>query len=947
MDNSEHALLCDKLHQYTSNRIASLNLGADEEANEYGVDMTDDKENAIRDLQTVTDFIMLYAELPKYRPYSLAATIQSLHDILILLVAEESTADVGAATVKKAPVAAIAALRASISRICEHWWTHKEAGAENFITQLVPHLLVTALKPGAHDSDVKRLHKVSGALLLLDFEDESIESIQSLLLRCAESALFLKSTEGRRFLAFLFSVHIGTCMPSPMYLNADYSQLMGIIFYFLIGLHGPLLEVFRSQLVDCAPRVATACGEVLYAAWKHAQIVQEREVGLPIITILPKTHLSLILFYPNPSFAVQSIEDCLQTLVHDAIHASDSRYFKSLRLALSVFHDAKRHHGVDTMLLRTYGPILWRSLRCANAFVRVQATMIFFDSFPLQDEEAAAAEADAILQKQFDLLTSMLKDCDHRVRAAAASGVCRVLREFWAALPPATTRQALSYVVGTLGRDAACANVRVAVMAGLCDLLEQPLAHGVLKSLLPILANSIHDTSERVRVAFIQILCRVKQIRGLTFYSIVTVENLLARLEDDRDRPAVCSQMTALLLNSFLPQLRADDCDDRGVALDPRMAQEKEAEQCRRCIEFLDKNPVTAVTFYAHIHEHAPLQTVARLLVNLFQLLVNTSSSVSAASAPKATNKGKGKANADKGGKPGKRDRGSTENEDGNVEAVAEDSPLLQSPAMYVNILKTLHAILTSISKKLDTPANLRIRETICHVLSRAQISALMSQAQSLLSAAAFLSDDVLESASQHLPEITCQYLKIVATVEAMRKGLEKNTRRPSLSTPQIDAGEYADDWNSTRFVKRFDGLLVEGGKAASSAAIVRAQARAVVETVLTFGDLVRICCFCCCSSYFGSSLFVNVFSSPFCLAVFSPGCWRWSSRLCRWRRRVAVRSGTEARRCAAAAAAVGVANARTTRSRPPMSPSCPRSARSSCCRRCTQSFLCARCISR
>ena len=61
------------------------------------------------------------------------------------------------------------------------------------------------------------------------------------------------------------------------------------------------------------------------------------------------------------------------------------------------------------MLLRVYGPILWRSLKCANALVRVQATMIFFDSFPLQDETASAAEADVILQKQFDFFSSMLK----------------------------------------------------------------------------------------------------------------------------------------------------------------------------------------------------------------------------------------------------------------------------------------------------------------------------------------------------------------------------------------------------------------------------------------------------------------------------------------------------------------------------------------------------------
>jgi condensin-2 complex subunit G2 len=84
-----------------------------------------------------------------------------------------------------------------------------------------------------------------------------------------------------------------------------------------------------------------------------------------------------------------------------------------------------------------------------------------------------------------------------------------VLKEFWLALPPTTTKQVLSYVAGTLGRDSACTDVRVAVMSGLSELLDQPLAHPVLKNLLPVLSQNMHDVSEKVRVAFLQILCKV------------------------------------------------------------------------------------------------------------------------------------------------------------------------------------------------------------------------------------------------------------------------------------------------------------------------------------------------------------------------------------------------------------------------------------------------------
>ena len=191
------------------------------------------------------------------------------------------------------------------------------------------------------------------------------------------------------------------------------------------------------------------------------------------------------------------------------VHAADPKYFKGLRIVLSAFHAAKKNKGVDSFLLRIYGPIVWRSLRCANALVRSQAAMVFFDAFPLRESNATAAEVDSILQKQFDLLSSLLKDADHRVRAVATSGVCHILREYWELLPTHTTKQILSYVVGTLGHDNNCANVRLAVLTGLNELLDQPISHSVLQKLLPLLTDALHDKSLAVRVAFVNILNKV------------------------------------------------------------------------------------------------------------------------------------------------------------------------------------------------------------------------------------------------------------------------------------------------------------------------------------------------------------------------------------------------------------------------------------------------------
>lgn len=336
----------------------------------------------------------------------------------------------------------------------------------------------------------------------------------------------------------------------------------------------------RPQIAAGMKGVASAYGEVIYRAWKDSEAVP----GLQPI-----------------------IEESIQSLAHDTIHASDKKYFRGLRFVLGALHENKRIKGVDTMLLRVYGPILWRSLRCANALVRAQATMLFFDAFPLQDSDASTVESDSVLQKQFDLLSTLLKDADHRVRVAAVSGVFHILGEYWEALPLRTTRQILSYVVGTLGQDASCSEVRLVVVQGLCSLLDQPLAHSVLAGLLPLLSHAIHDNAEKVRVAFIEVLDKVKNIKNITFYDIVSEEKLFARLAEDAARPAVATAMTKLLLNSFYPR---DENGGGGVQMN--------AEQKKRCIKLIRMNAGAAVAFYSQLHKFISIGSATKFCVMMF-----------------------------------------------------------------------------------------------------------------------------------------------------------------------------------------------------------------------------------------------------------------------------------------------------------------------------------------
>lgn len=553
LSNIEHDEFWKCINKYTKELIASLNLddGDDDDENNIVVEEHTEEQLllSISLLKQIIQIIPLYFKI-KHRSEYLLQTIQDLHDILIPLNDELFGAT---------------SLKTAISRICEHWWIKEENGAENLITQLIPFYLLTSLGPKSVDADIKRVFNIRGSFMLLDFDDPSIESISNLLVRCFINPSYLKVSEGRRFLAYLFSVNQ--------------------------GLHSLFVSVMKPQLGAGIKGISSSYGDILFRAFKESKGISTDNNN-------------------GPTDKEIEISDMMQGIVHEAIHACDCKYFKSLRTVLSVFSNQKNVKGVDSFLLVVYGPILWRSLRCANALVRVQATILFFDTFPLHDPDSSAQDGDTLLQKQFDLLTSLLKDSDHRVRSSAASGVCHILRDFWSSVPTSTTKQILSYVVGTLGSDASCSNVRLAVVSGLGELLEQPLSHSVLKNLLPLLANTIHDSAEKVRIGFIEILCKVKSIRGMHFYNIVPVDQLIQRLQEDCNKPAITNVMTKLLLHSYYPQ------GDKSVApMGP--------EQTRRCIKFVRHNSIAAEAFYSNLLNYTSVGSVSKLSIMIFTLFID------------------------------------------------------------------------------------------------------------------------------------------------------------------------------------------------------------------------------------------------------------------------------------------------------------------------------------
>ena len=96
------------------------------------------------------------------------------------------------------------------------------------------------------------------------------------------------------------------------------------------------------------------------------------------------------------------------------------------------------------------------------------------------------------------------------------------------------------------------AAVRAAVFDGLSHVLDNHLAHPILSQLLPELRPLTNDVSERVRRSFMDLLYRIKSVRGIRYFDIVPLEELLLALSANPFNK-VGRKISAILLNSFFP----------------------------------------------------------------------------------------------------------------------------------------------------------------------------------------------------------------------------------------------------------------------------------------------------------------------------------------------------------------------------------------------------------
>ncbi|KAJ7403274.1 Condensin-2 complex subunit G2 [Pitangus sulphuratus] len=398
-------------------------------------------------------------------------------------------------------------------------------------------------------ADIVRLWNLHQGLLCFDYDSEESNEIKDLLLQCFMSVKHIKKEEGRRFLSFLFSWNIN----------------------FIRMIHGTV----KNQLQFFPRSLMEYISEIYFRAWK--------KMSGEFIEVLE--------------------HDCIQDFVYHGIHLPRSSSFHSkVREMLSYFHKQSRvRQGVEEMLYRLYQPILWRALKVRNSEVRANAAFLFVNAFPLRDPNFNAEEMDSEIQRQFEELFRLLDDPHPVVRSTGILGVTQITSRYWEMIPSVIVADLLKKITGELAYDVSSADVRCSVFKCLPIILDNNLSHPLLEHLLPVTKYSLRDSSEKVRVAFVDMLLKVKATKAAKFWNICPMEDILARLEVD-SRP-VSRRIVNLLFNSFFPVNQPEDV------------------WCERCVTLIQMNPAAARKFYQYAYEYTSPTNIAKLMLTIRRCL--------------------------------------------------------------------------------------------------------------------------------------------------------------------------------------------------------------------------------------------------------------------------------------------------------------------------------------
>ncbi|XP_063063162.1 condensin-2 complex subunit G2 [Engraulis encrasicolus] len=436
-------------------------------------------------------------------------------------------------------------LKGSILQLCECWWTKGLHGKEDLGLNVFQASLTKQVP------DIKKLWTVHEALLSVPLDSELGQELTNQLLKCFLNVNFLKRDDGKRFLVFLFS--------------------WDLLFIRLIH------KTVKNQLQYARKTEVEHLAEMYFRAWNKA----------------------------SGTFLEEIESTCIQDFMQHGIQLyRNSPVLPKVRQILNYFHKQKLRQGVDAMLYRLYRPILWRALKVPNGEVRANATLLFAEAFPLNDPDMDVAAADEALQRQLDTLVSLLDDQQPMVRSTAVLGTCAVLGKCWQFIPNNIIGDLLKKLVQQLAQDTSSPDVRCAVFMSMSVILDNNLTHSVMENILPLLKLSLHDTSEKVRVAFVDLLLKIKAVRAAKFWKVCSMEHLLARLE--RDSPSVSKRIVDLLFSSFFP------------------VNQPVSAWVERCITLVQMNPRAARKFYYFAHMYTTHNNLGKLMLGI-RMCLNSS----------------------------------------------------------------------------------------------------------------------------------------------------------------------------------------------------------------------------------------------------------------------------------------------------------------------------------
>lgn len=219
-------------------------------------------------------------------------------------------------------------LLSEIANLCEEWWKRGLLGKETLISQSLPVILSRSLTL-KKKVDVHRVYRLREAFALFDFEDESIDDLKHLLIRCVISPLYLKTEDGRKFTASLFGL--------SMQLTKE------------------LCAMIKSQIPFGRKSMLEAYGEIVFRGWKAVEGECKNEIE----------------------------NGFLQGLVEGAIYASSLALAASIRRILWGFVHQRTTEGVEKLIFCLAEPVVFRSLQVLQSVFFMREVDSAFYSYQL------------------------------------------------------------------------------------------------------------------------------------------------------------------------------------------------------------------------------------------------------------------------------------------------------------------------------------------------------------------------------------------------------------------------------------------------------------------------------------------------------------------------------------------------------------------------------------